>query len=158
MKLRTSRRFDAAKPLTLALLAVLTFCGSSQAQPDGMTKPIKPPARPIDFGKGRIEAPIKELLKSGGTAPIGRRPDMSKMAIELPIKTMLGPEAFATPLKMPPPPVMRTASHTVSQDEKTKPGLVAWRKDMEDAKAQSAKSGKPILVFHMMGSLDDRFC
>ena len=38
------------------------------------------------------------------------------------------------------------------------PGLVKWHASVSDAKAASEKSGRPVLVFHMMGRLDKQFC
>ncbi len=38
------------------------------------------------------------------------------------------------------------------------PGLVEWRPDFAEACRASAKSGKPVLLFQMMGKLDDEFC
>lgn len=38
------------------------------------------------------------------------------------------------------------------------PGLVKWHKSFEVAKTASVKSGKPALLFHMMGQLDKQFC
>jgi hypothetical protein len=37
-------------------------------------------------------------------------------------------------------------------------GRVSWHGSFADAKAASAKSGKPVLLFHMMGQLDRQFC
>ncbi len=37
-------------------------------------------------------------------------------------------------------------------------GKVAWHADLATACAAAKKSGKPVLLFHMMGRLDDRFC
>jgi hypothetical protein len=39
-----------------------------------------------------------------------------------------------------------------------KPGLVNWHGSFADAKAASEKSGRPVLLFHMMGQLDKQFC
>jgi hypothetical protein len=41
---------------------------------------------------------------------------------------------------------------------KVAPGKVRWHKDFASACAAAAKSGKPVLLFHMMGRLDDKFC
>jgi hypothetical protein len=39
-----------------------------------------------------------------------------------------------------------------------KPGLVNWHPTFADARAAAEKSGKPVLLFHMMGQLDKQFC
>ena len=41
---------------------------------------------------------------------------------------------------------------------KVTPGKVHWHSDMEIACRASRKSGKPVLLFQMMGRLDDQFC
>ena len=46
----------------------------------------------------------------------------------------------------------------VSECRKVRPGLVNWVPDFEEAKKRAASSGKHILVFQMMGKLDDEFC
>ena len=38
------------------------------------------------------------------------------------------------------------------------PGLVKWHPSFAEACAAAKKSGKPVLVFHMMGQLDRQFC
>src|SRR5262245_10492547 len=37
------------------------------------------------------------------------------------------------------------------------PGKVKWHKSLADAEAAAEKSGRPVLVFHMMGQLDKQF-
>lgn len=41
---------------------------------------------------------------------------------------------------------------------KVEPGKVRWHKTFADARAAAKTSGKPVLLFQMMGKLDDRFC
>ena len=41
---------------------------------------------------------------------------------------------------------------------KVEPGKVKWHSDFATARAASAKSGKPVLLFQMLGRLDDQFC
>jgi hypothetical protein len=41
---------------------------------------------------------------------------------------------------------------------KVQPGKVRWHKDFATARAAAAKSHKPLLLFQMMGKLDDQFC
>ena len=38
------------------------------------------------------------------------------------------------------------------------PGRVEWHSSFADARVASAKSGKPVLLFHLMGRLDRQFC
>jgi hypothetical protein len=41
---------------------------------------------------------------------------------------------------------------------KVEPGAVKWHATLDDACKASAKSGKPVLLFQMMGKLDEKFC
>jgi hypothetical protein len=41
---------------------------------------------------------------------------------------------------------------------KVQPGKVRWHSDFAAACRAAQKSGKPVLLFQMMGKLDDRFC
>jgi hypothetical protein len=41
---------------------------------------------------------------------------------------------------------------------KVQPGKVRWHKDFDTACAVAQRSGKPVLLFQMMGKLDERFC
>ncbi|MBY0548611.1 MAG: hypothetical protein K2W95_15175 [Candidatus Obscuribacterales bacterium] len=41
---------------------------------------------------------------------------------------------------------------------KVAPGEVAWQPDFDTACKRASESGKPVLLFQMMGKLDDEFC
>jgi hypothetical protein len=41
---------------------------------------------------------------------------------------------------------------------KVQPGHVHWHPSFESACEAARKSGKPVLLFQMMGKLDDQFC
>lgn len=41
---------------------------------------------------------------------------------------------------------------------KVPPGLVQWKNDFEDACLASKRSEKPVLLFQVLGRLDERFC
>jgi hypothetical protein len=41
---------------------------------------------------------------------------------------------------------------------KVEPGAVKWHATLDDACKASATSGKPVLLFQMMGNLDEKFC
>ncbi len=73
------------------------------------------------------------------------RPDITKGRIELPVKRVLaarsGPAAkdgFVNP--------------------KVEPGKVTWHADFAAACAAAQRSKKPVLLFQMMGRLDNQFC
>ena len=74
--------------------------------------------------------------------------DFSKGTIELPTEQLL--VAQTVPAAASPGPAF--------VNPKVEPGKVRWHKDFETACRVSKKSGKPVLLFQMMGKLDDRFC
>jgi hypothetical protein len=89
-----------------------------------------PPLKPRDINKSGIEGPVENLVKS------------PKAAIESPLKSL-------------------TASKTAAGDfvnPKVEPGKVKWHAGFDAACAAAKKSGKPVLLFQMMGKLDDQFC
>jgi hypothetical protein len=52
----------------------------------------------------------------------------------------------------------KSANVSIADNPKVQPGLVKWHKDFTEACAAAKKSGKPVLLFQMMGKLDDQFC
>jgi len=51
-----------------------------------------------------------------------------------------------------------TTTRAVSENRAVRPGLVHWHPDLAAAQAAARKSGKPVLLFQMMGRLDREFC
>jgi hypothetical protein len=45
-----------------------------------------------------------------------------------------------------------------SANPKVQPGVVNWHTSFAEALTAARKSGKPVLLFQMMGKLDDQFC
>ena len=41
---------------------------------------------------------------------------------------------------------------------RTSAGLVPWHASFEEACDAASESGRPVLLFQLMGRLDDRFC
>jgi len=92
----------------------------------------------------KVPPPKPPVPPPGGIA----MKDFSKFVIELPAKDILAKQTNAA---------------TVSSAEKfvnprVEPGKVRWHKTFTDACAAAKKSGKPVLLFQMMGKLDERFC
>ena len=50
------------------------------------------------------------------------------------------------------------ADPSVRANPYVRPGLVNWHTDFDIACAISRKSGKPVLLFQMLGELDQKFC
>jgi hypothetical protein len=61
------------------------------------------------------------------------------------------PAATAAPVAPP-----RAAAE--KDNPRVEPGLVGWHASFADARAAAQKSGRPVLLFHMMGQLDRQFC
>lgn len=78
---------------------------------------------------------------------VKRKPDITKtVMVERPAANLLaGLSAAAPPAADPVNP-------------RVPPGKVRWHRDLAAACAAARTSHKPVLVFHMMGKLDDRFC
>ena len=49
-------------------------------------------------------------------------------------------------------------ARNAAKNPTVEPGKVKWHKSLADAQAAAQKSGKPVLLFHMMGQLDKQFC
>ena len=75
------------------------------------------------------------------------------LATALAVNTVRSDTASATPVAPAPHEVA-----VAEENPNVKPGLVKWHASLIDAKSAAEKSGKPVLVFHMMGQLDKQFC
>ncbi len=127
-----------------------------------------------------IPSGIPALANEPANAPalrsnVSKLPDMSKSGIELPVKGIIGDlrmslsadvkQKTGGALKAPLP---KNPAKTVDNSEKpalkqapslkVEPGKVRWHKAIQTAMEASSQSGKPVLLFQMMGRLDDRFC
>jgi hypothetical protein len=74
--------------------------------------------------------------------------DVGKFSVESPTKQMLA-ERTAPSTSSPAPGFI---------NPKVEPGKVRWHKAFVAACAAAKESGKPVLLFQMMGNLDERFC
>ena len=75
------------------------------------------------------------------------RMDIGKSVVERPTAQLLTSAAMAA-----------NGATPAFVNPKVEPGKVKWHADFATARAASAKSGKPVLLFQMMGKLDDQFC
>jgi hypothetical protein len=115
-------------------------------------KPVVP-----DVSKYKVvERPTTHVV--AGSAPVtatAGMADYSKtLRIEPAVKSLVAstaPHTLNTPSTSP-PTAANQANPTVE------PGKVRWHKTLADAQAAAQKSGKPVLLFHMMGQLDKQFC
>ncbi|MFL5242496.1 MAG: hypothetical protein ACJ8FY_10345 [Gemmataceae bacterium] len=82
--------------------------------------------------------PVSVVKNPGIRADVGKT-----VAIEPPTKAIVA---------------AKSATVIESQNPKVMPGKVKWHSNFSDACAASKKSGKPVLLFQMMGKLDNQFC
>ena len=52
----------------------------------------------------------------------------------------------------------RNGTETPAESERVSAGRVHWHESREAAQAASRVSGKPVLLFQMLGRLDEEFC
>jgi hypothetical protein len=74
--------------------------------------------------------------------PKVKKRDVGKGVIEAPAKDL----------------VVRSATPANPENPHVEPGKVQWHKSFAEACEASAKSKKPVLLFQMLGKLDDQFC
>jgi hypothetical protein len=134
----------------LALAAAVVYAQQpddrTKARIEGGTKTVVVP------GPTTVPAPVAPPRKYRTTMP-GPGPgvtlDASKFSVEGGFKNFL--TSVATD-------AAKAEAAKGFVNPKVQPGKVTWHKDFAAACAASAKSGKPVLLFQMMGKLDDQFC
>lgn len=138
---------------------------------------LDPGSPPPDMRKSVIESPTKSILKGPDFSifpAISRSnalpADMSKYRIEKPTKSLISqPQAYdaradmrkgdiESPVKINISAGPGPAARNSRKANKVEPGLVSWHESFASAMKVAQSSGKPVLLFQMMGYLDDRFC
>lgn len=142
---------------TLALIAVFTGTIASLpalAQSDGSKRTVEM----RDMSKGRIEMPVKGLFLDRFKAPVSKlEPAVTAKSVSTPAKEVSSSaKDVSSPAKDVPARAHKPALKP--QQEKVAPGKVHWHRAIQTAMDASKQSGKPVLLFQMMGHLDDRFC
>ncbi len=66
--------------------------------------------------------------------------------------------ALAGASMLPIPQDEPASSATTQVAQGVSPGKVAWHADYEAAVARAAESGKPVLLFQLLGRLNEEFC
>ena len=100
-----------------------------------------PKAPPFDVSKIRVEEPAKDVVKR--TAIV----DQPKRIVELPTKRIVKAADLGT----------ANPQAVTPDNPRVSPGKVRWRKDYAEALAVSKKSGRPVLLFQLLGELDHKF-
>lgn len=159
---------------SLALMAI--FAGTLSCLP---VSAQERPSRPFpDMSKSRIEMPVKGFLKPFTEVSSGKTNtstyDQRMQKYLMPARPVAQPKSFAqakteaqpkadvqkTPVRVKPAADSKALGSTrvKQQQERVEPGKVHWHKAVQAAMDASLQSGKPVLLFQMMGHLDDRFC
>ncbi len=138
--------------LFVALVGVfLSSLVFANQEPQVVQEPVKRP----DIAKKVIEAPLENAIDNdtpgtvdesalvAGFAIPKQRHDMSKSFIERPIEGLI---------KSVP-----GLAGDADENPIVEPGKVVWHADFATACAASAESGKPVLLFQLLGQLDHRF-
>jgi hypothetical protein len=86
-------------------------------------------------------------LAAGEPAAPPRAADRGKRVIETPTEQVLASRSTTSP-----------AAEQPFVNPKVQPGKVRWHADLAEACQAASKSGKPVLLFQMMGRLDEKFC
>ncbi len=99
-----------------------------------IVRQAKPNPPRVDFGKSiRIEPGLQQFIQAASQQAL----------IDAQVKAV----------KQPAPPAEKDFVNP-----KVEPGKVRWHATIQDAQAAALKSKRPVLVFQMMGKLDDQFC
>ncbi len=131
------------KSLSLSLVVLTVLSAAKLAPAD--ERPAADPTK-----KRVVEKPVNDIVKQSAVQPKVDKPkvrlDVTKgFRVEAPIKRLVE--------KAP-----ETGHTTVADNPRVEPGKVRWHGSLDEARQASVKSNKPVLLFQMMGNLDDRFC
>lgn len=143
------------KHSSLALLLLFAASTSLYANAGETVLPKAPPLSPRPFGdmsKSAAEFPIKSIINNRGAS--FRRVVDQEGAGNSPFNPAK-PESVSPAKSVD---FTKPASKPQPATEKVEPGKVRWHKAVQTAMDASRQSGKPVLLFQMMGRLDDRFC
>lgn len=138
----------------IAWLIFITLCanvGLAKGQsPDPQTRDSGDETARFDVSKMLIEAPLESLINETSTPlvpPPTASNDKSRFASDFlsqnhPLKSAVG-QGHET-----------DSTKASSTNPKCQPGLVKWHSNFESALRASATSGKPVLLFQLLGKLD----
>jgi hypothetical protein len=110
-----------------------TLCGLALLFPGG--------GRPLVTGEASAQPPGLKVQ-----APVANPADIAKGSIEGSTKTLVASRSVAA------------LSANSFVNPKVEPGRVHWHATFPAACEAARKSGKPVLLFQMMGKLDEQFC
>ena len=130
LRTKLGSRFLGCASLAVTALATLAALGQDRS-------PLSAPA----------PAPLPESSSYRAQTGLAHEGPGSKYVIEQPTKQLLAKETASSP-----------PAESAFVNPKVQPGLVTWHATFADACQAARRSGKPVLLFQMMGKLDDQFC
>ena len=124
------------------------------------------PCSAQELSKSLIEGPLEALVESAiedlekdadvktnlAKLPqwlLKKEPDFSKFMIEATVESLVEKVTLSEPSELD--------TFTKDDNPDCEPGLVSWHVDFEAACAASGNSGKPVMLFQLLGRLDQRF-
>ncbi|HLW64427.1 MAG TPA: hypothetical protein VKS79_03845 [Gemmataceae bacterium] len=111
---------------------------------------------PADRSKGDVvEKGTKAVVKNTAGAP-GQPAPITPADMTKTVRIERGPASIVR--NTGPAPANTTMVPVTADNPTVKAGEVNWHKSFAEACAAAKKSGKPVLLFHMMGQLDKQFC
>lgn len=131
----------------LASLSILALVAPAMSGDDRPSLPAVDSSQAV--AKAATKLVLAEPVAGNPTQPTGTFTEASfapKGSIERPTKNLVETRSGAAP----------TADELTNP--KVKPGLITWHPTFADACQAAQKSGKPVLLFQLMGKLDNQFC
>lgn len=118
---------------------------------------------PLNFSKLAIESPLKKTFLTDQQQPVDLLNSLSTLRDLLPWLNRRDPQLKiddSSKLEIEAPTKQRLSVSKRALEEsnpQVKPGDVHWHKDLSTACDASQQSGKPVLLFHLLGQLDQQF-
>ncbi len=115
-----------------------------------------PASLPLDRSKMVLEWPVKQALKQRQLAqPPRLYPELAGAAVAGNASSDPSPpEAHASPAN---DATVASGSLATETNPTVEPGKIVWHDDFQAACKASQRSGKPVLLFQLLGRLDQRF-
>ena len=120
-------------------------------------RPLPPAGLPVEFFLEDVSAPgVLNLLTNDASNQEGELVQLPQPPTVADAPKRLAIERSAS--KLVADLSARVPARAAPANPKVEPGKVKWHADFAAARAASAKSGKPVLLFQMLGKLDEQFC
>ena len=111
----------------------------------------------LDLSKGKIEMPLEQLVEH--VTPLNAEPAGQPRDVEEQSRALMESSLEELVDRARQASLGETAAAGVASDANPacQPGLVQWHETFGQACAASRQSGKPVMLFQLLGRLDQRF-